>query len=371
MRLSTFPSKTLTLFAVLALLALPLAAATVSGDVQSDAETPIADAMVRVSPAADADSFETDFDGWTFHTDLPDLSTVERTSEIAFDGTTSVRFETTGVFDDGTAWLQQSFSLAPNTTYLVNLSWFQTNLFTSDIGTWPVVAFAGTEAPTEEADFTRIGQDSQAEDFLRYGYTQTVTTDSTGTVYLAFGVSVVFEVDRVHFFDLARPSIVGVDDIQTTTTDADGDFSLTTQPGDYRVEAEKKGFLSDFTVPVMTGADDPTLTLIRLEDVFANELDHLLVESQNEKLFVFASLTTPTGVLLDGAQCLGRFELADGTRDFVQTLSDNGVCKFRFDPADGTVPRGPTVFELLGVEAEGKTYAPEKNVISPFKFTVE
>lgn len=380
MQYQQFPHSFRRLAGALAVAALAILTATapamaqsapLEGSVQGDAGQAIAGATVTASPAAPADSFEQDFDGWQFRQDIQGLSTADRTTEVAFDGSTSVVFSTTGRFDDGTAWLQKTFFLDPSTTYQVHLSWYQTNLFTSDIGRWPVVAYAGTTAPQEEADFTEVGRDSASESFTRYDLDTTVTTDSSGQVVLAFGVSVVFEVDRAHFFDFVRPSIVPLSEIETTTTDAAGDFGFLVEPGIYRVEAEADGFLPAFTVPVDTGSDEPTLTLVKQEDIWASDFRERLVTSNDEKLFVFVTLATPTGVRVDGAQCLARLELADGTSDFLQTVSENGTCTFRYTPFDGTVTRGPALFELNDVEAEGKTYTPSMNVVQPFKFTVD
>jgi hypothetical protein len=256
---------------------------------------------------------------------------------------------------------------------VVHLSWQQTNLFTSDIGNWPVVAYAGTTAPQAESDFTEVGRDSQAEGFTRYELNDTVTTDASGQVVLAFGVSVVFEVDRAHFFDQVRPSLVNVADVVETRTDADGRFSEQVSPGLYRVGAQAKGFLSDVDVPVDAGPDDAHLVLVKLEDVWTDELDARLVESagSGEKLFVFASLTTPSGVYLEGAQCIGRLSLADGTSRFLTSYSDNGTCTFRYEPSDGIVPRGSTGFEVLDVGSEGKTHAPERSTVNPAKYLLQ
>lgn len=353
--------------------AVPAHATPLEGTVLGDAGQPVDGATVRVSAAAQADSFEQDFDGWTFHQDIPDLSTAERSTEVAYDGDWSVRFLTTGRFDDGTAWLQKTFLLDPHTTYRVNLSWFQTNLFTSDIGRWPVVAYAGVTAPQGEADFTEVGRDSAAEAFTRYELTDTVTTGASGELVLAFGVSVVFEVDRAHFLDQVRPSITAVDDILETRSGADGTFELQVAPGLYRVGAEAKGFLPDVDVPVKAGKESAGLELVKVEDVWADSIQARLVESggSGEKLFVFASLTTPTGVRLDGAQCIGDLDLSDGSGGFLTTLSDNGTCTFKVEPADGTVPRGGALFELLDVQSPGKTHAPERSDDNPLKFLVE
>lgn len=378
MQTSSLYRFTLSAIVALALLALPglmpsADAAPLEGTVLGDAGQPIDGALVRVSPAAAPDSFEQDFDGWEFNQDIAGLSEAERTTEIAFDGDYSVRFLTTGRFDDGTAWLQKRFFLAPDTTYQVHLSWYQTNLFTTDIGRWPVVAFAGTEAPDEETDFTEVGRDSAAEAFTRYELNEVVTTDSSGQIVLAFGISVVFEVDRAHFFDFVRPSIVEVDDIVRTTTAADGTFEVNVAPGEYRVGAEAKGFLPDVDVPVKTGKEDASLELIKIEDVWSDEITHRLVDSagSGEKLFIFASLTTPSGVLLDGAECIGDLDFENGFGGFLTAVSDNGTCTFVFEPSDGIVPRGTATFELLDVEAEGKTHAPERSTANPAKFEVQ
>jgi hypothetical protein len=347
-------------------------AAPIGGTVHGDAGQPIEGALVRVSPASSPDSFEQDFDGWEFRQDIETLAEVERSTEVALDGETSVRFSTTGRFDDGTAWLQKRFFLAPSTTYQVYLSWYQTNLFTDEIGNWPVLAFAGTSAPEQETDFTLVGFDGAAEDFTRYELDQQVTTDSSGQIVLAFGVSVVFEVDRVHFFDVVRPSIVEVGDVVETTTDADGTFSLELAPGAYRVGAEAQGFLPDVDLPVEPGQDDTAFELIKIEPVSADDLRYMVVESDGggEKLFFSVSLTTPSGVVLDGAQCLGDLDFEATFFGILDSVSTDGTCFFEYTPEDGVVPRGSAFFELLGVEAEGKTYALGRFDVHLVKFVV-
>jgi len=70
-----------------------------------------------------------------------------------------------------------------------------------------VVGFAGTYNPEVEADFTVIGQANEASGWKRYSHTATLDTGSNGEVWVAVGISVLWETEMVYNVDNAKVTI--------------------------------------------------------------------------------------------------------------------------------------------------------------------
>jgi hypothetical protein len=109
--------------------------------------------------------------------------------------------------DDGTSWVERQFKVAPNSTVQVTITFHLWSSRQADIGTWLVVATAGARDPETERDFTRLGLTEEAEGWKPYSGIWTVTADATGTVWVGFGTSVVWETIRHHYLDFVRVTI--------------------------------------------------------------------------------------------------------------------------------------------------------------------
>jgi len=64
-----------------------------------------------------------------------------------------------------------------------------------------VVGFAGTSDPEVEADFTVLGQANEVSGWKRYTYTATLKTGSSGEVWVAVGISVLWETEMTYNLD--------------------------------------------------------------------------------------------------------------------------------------------------------------------------
>jgi hypothetical protein len=157
------------------------------------------------------ESFEAGFGQWRSDTDgRAPVSSVTITSERAFHGLRSVKIFMDGRQDDGTTWLEASFTGPPSTQVRVTLSFQLWSLAAGVAGGWNVVGFAGPRDPEAEADFTRIGVTEVKAGWLPYGGGWTFRTDSTGRFWVALGTSVIWEVQKAHLVDLVRVDLVTV-----------------------------------------------------------------------------------------------------------------------------------------------------------------
>jgi hypothetical protein len=167
-----------------------------------------------VGPARAAtfiESFETGFGGWQPDTDgkAPAWS-VTRTTEQAYHGRYSVRLWMDGTQDDGTTWVERRFAVAPNAKVSVQLSFQLWSPQQARAGHWNVVATAAGEDPEGEGDFEIIGHTEEAEGWKPYARGWVVTADATGGVWVAFGTSVIWEVNKHHYLDYVQVTIAPV-----------------------------------------------------------------------------------------------------------------------------------------------------------------
>jgi hypothetical protein len=168
-----------------------------------------------------ADGFENGLDPWTaaasIGTDAFDVFewTIERTDERAHEGSWSVRVDTEGRHDDGTAWVVRPLDVPPDVSQLsvAVMVWSSSESF--NVLRHLVVALR-PDPPETEADFPDPGANSGQIDDAPYGglreplhleagwreYATSWAPDSLPErVYLAVGVSVVWEADATHYLD--------------------------------------------------------------------------------------------------------------------------------------------------------------------------
>lgn len=168
-----------------------------------------------------ADGFEDGLDPWTAQASIgPDASdefawAIERTDERAHEGSWSVRVDTEGAHDDGTAWLVRPLDVPADATRLsvAVVAWSPSESF--NVLRHLVVALR-PDPPETEADFPDPGANSGAVDGAPYGglreplhldagwreYATVWAPDSLpDRVSLAVGVSVVWEADATHYLD--------------------------------------------------------------------------------------------------------------------------------------------------------------------------
>jgi hypothetical protein len=161
-------------------------------------------------PADFRDGFEAGLAAWSAGADVPPDPnrpgelvewSITESQEQAFEGTTSARYFLDGRQDDGTIWLVRSFDVLPDADHDVRLVfrlWSETESF-NDIAR--VAAYAGATEPTLEADFDLSRRANDAAGWVEYAYDFAVRSDATGRVFVAFGISAVFETEMTYFVD--------------------------------------------------------------------------------------------------------------------------------------------------------------------------
>lgn len=282
-------------------------------------------------PSGIVESFENNFGDWRADHDNyeEEYYRIEIRNEQAFEGDYSVMLWMAGIHDDGTAWVERVITTEPNCEVEVNINFWLWSLEKSEYNWWYVVAYAGIEDPETEGDFINdfnppIGVTKEVAGWKKYCYKTTVTTDNTGQLWLAMGISCVWEGAMTHYVDFVnfdtkivqvnRPpvlSLIGdkkVDEGQllqfsVNATDPDGD-NLTyyvsglptgatfseqtftwrpdyTQAGNYRVTFyASDGILTDFetiTITVNNVNQPPVLYPIGNKTVFAGSTLKFLV----------------------------------------------------------------------------------------------
>jgi hypothetical protein len=130
------------------------------------------------------------------------VTRVENASR-AISGTHSLKLFIDGRQDDGVIWVEKSYQLKANTTYRVTIK-FQFYCGMDSFNTiTQVVGYCNTTNPEVEADLIEglLGSGEQAPAWKEYSRTTKVTTKSDGIIWVAVGMSVVWESFITHFID--------------------------------------------------------------------------------------------------------------------------------------------------------------------------
>ncbi|MFX0172910.1 MAG: hypothetical protein ACFE9L_13425 [Candidatus Hodarchaeota archaeon] len=145
------------------------------------------------------------FESWfPLGADSPTATIVNNQSQT---GEQSVRIFMDGSHDDGSIWFLKAFSVDNNIEKMsVKLRGSIWSSVASDFNTWPIIAFIDTYIPIsnnekQEEDFQIIGQTEYTMGWTSYEYTQNIIFQETNTFYVAFGISVWWETERVYWVD--------------------------------------------------------------------------------------------------------------------------------------------------------------------------
>lgn len=147
---------------------------------------------------------------------------VERSRQEVYEGDWSLSVFTEGDHDDGTAWAVRPVEVEAGETYDARVgarAWSPSESFNT---LRHLVMRLGNEKPEGEDDFPDPGMASTfvtgapygglrqplhlAAGWREYGFEWTVE-DAPGTLYLAVGVSVVWEADATHYVDDVEASL--------------------------------------------------------------------------------------------------------------------------------------------------------------------
>lgn len=158
--------------------------------------------------------FELGFDGWIIDRDVPmdpnnpgyevnwSIIRVENASR-AYSGTHSLKLFIDGRQDDGVIWIEKNYTLMANKNYQVKIS-FQFYCGTVSFNTITlVIGYSNTTNPEVEADLIEgiLGTGEEAPEWKKYSRTVNVNTGNDGVIWIAIGMSVVWETEVTHYLD--------------------------------------------------------------------------------------------------------------------------------------------------------------------------
>lgn len=156
------------------------------------------------------EGFEGSLAGWHVGADVPQdpnrpgqevAWSVELSDEQASDGNSSLRLRIDGSQDDGTIWLARPLAVLPGEPRTVRLSfdlWSPSESFNTLAN---VATYAGGQAPAAEADFDLSQQADQAEGWQRYSYSLSAAPGPGGELWVAVGISAVWETEVTYYID--------------------------------------------------------------------------------------------------------------------------------------------------------------------------
>lgn len=162
----------------------------------------------------DFQDFEEGLNGWVIDADVPmdpnnpghevnwSIIRLENASR-ATSGNHSLKLFIDGRQDDGVIWIEKAYQLKGNTKYRISLS-FQFYCGMDSFNTITrVVGYANTTNPEVEADLVEglIGSGEQAPEWKEYTRTIKIKTGNDGTIWVAVGMSVVWETEITHYID--------------------------------------------------------------------------------------------------------------------------------------------------------------------------
>jgi len=162
------------------------------------------------------EGFEEDFGGWEGDADVPPDPNnpgflvdwnVSRVTSPVKSGQCSLELYIDGRQDDGTVWIERKLSVQKDSQIQVKVSfefYSESESFNVIAG---VVGFAGTSNPEVEEDFTVLGQANEVAGWKRYTHTATLTTGSSEEVWVAVGITVLWETDMTYNLDDVKITI--------------------------------------------------------------------------------------------------------------------------------------------------------------------
>jgi len=162
------------------------------------------------------EGFEEGLEGWQRRSDVPEdpdrpgepiAWSIEVSPEQTAEGVSSARFTIDGKQDDGTIWLARSFAVEPDATVRVTLAFDLWSASESFNTLARVAAYAGPRPPGDESDFDVSQAANLVEGWRTYEYTFDVSAGADGRVWVALGISAVWETKMTYFVDHVRVDV--------------------------------------------------------------------------------------------------------------------------------------------------------------------
>ncbi|MBC7334652.1 MAG: VCBS repeat-containing protein [Clostridia bacterium] len=168
-------------------------------------------------PVLFREGFEAGLAGWEAGADVPQdpanpgqpvFWSIERSADQASEGASSARFTLDGKQDDGTIWLARPFEVAGDVPLRVRLTfdlWSESESFNTLAY---VAAYAGPRPPTVEEDFDLSQTANQVTGWKTYTYDLRLLANPEGPVWVALGISAVWETEMTYYVDNVHVEIV-------------------------------------------------------------------------------------------------------------------------------------------------------------------
>jgi hypothetical protein len=162
------------------------------------------------NPAVCDEGFEQGLGDWVKDADLPlDPNNpghfvawnISRVNSLSFSGQYSLELFIDGRADDGTIWIEKEILGESDSQIHVTISfefYSEAESFNTIAG---VCAYVGISNPTLEEDFVVIGLANEVAGWKRYTHEKTLTTGSTGKVWVALGITVRWETEMTYNID--------------------------------------------------------------------------------------------------------------------------------------------------------------------------
>jgi len=156
------------------------------------------------------ESFEQRLSQWQQGADVPEDPNapgtpvawfIEASADRAAEGNSSARFFLDGLQDDGTIWLARAFEVPADRTVFVSLSFQLWSVSESFNTLAKVAAYAGAARPEREGHFDTDRSANQAAGWESYAYEFAVESGPAGAVWIAFGISAVWETEMTYYVD--------------------------------------------------------------------------------------------------------------------------------------------------------------------------
>ena len=168
-------------------------------------------------PVAFQEGFEAGLEGWEAGADVPQdpanpgqpvFWSIERSTDLANEGSASARFTLDGKQDDGTIWLARPLEVAGGEPLRVRLTfdlWSESESFNTLAH---VAAYAAPRPPTAEEDFDLSQTANQVTGWKTYTYDFHLPANPEGRVWVALGISAVWETEMTYYVDNVHVEIV-------------------------------------------------------------------------------------------------------------------------------------------------------------------
>jgi len=177
-------------------------------------------------PVVFQERFEESLDRWQTGADVPEdpanpgqpvFWSIEVSPDQASEGSSSARFTIDGKQDDGTIWLARPFDVPGDVALRVWLTfdlWSESESFNTLA---MVAAYSGPHPPADESDFDLSQTANQAAGWKTYTYDFEVRSSPEGQVWVALGISAVWETEMTYYVDNVRVDIAPAGEGQPPT----------------------------------------------------------------------------------------------------------------------------------------------------------